>query len=208
MSDPTHKSRLRKALLTARKTLPDRDRRDALIGQRLAALLRAWQPACVGLYWPIQDEFDARPAIAAWLAGGCSDAEAPAAARRAALPVVDQPASPLVFHLWQPDTPMVEGHYRIPVPDGTPVVTPDLLLVPCVGFTRAGFRLGYGGGFYDRTLGALAPRPRTVGLAFDVLESPALAVEPHDLPLDLILTESAVHGPAAACLPPSFSVPS
>ncbi|AJP59319.1 5-formyltetrahydrofolate cyclo-ligase [Pandoraea vervacti] len=193
---------MRKALLEARSTLEGRAARDAALALRLADELARRAPRCVGFYWPIQGEFDARAVVADWLA------QAPAggmtAARLAALPVVTAPATPLVFHRWTPDTPMMEGRYRIPVPRATEVLVPDLLLVPCVGFTREGLRLGYGGGFYDRTLHSMAPAPQTLGIAYDVLEVEHLSAEAHDLALDAIVTESATFArqPAGACRNP------
>ncbi|AKM30816.1 5-formyltetrahydrofolate cyclo-ligase [Pandoraea faecigallinarum] len=199
MEAPAAKARLRKALLDARRTLEDRAARDAALAARLSGELVRRAPRCIGFYWPIQGEFDARDVVAAWLA------QAPAGATRsAALPVVTAPDAPLVFHRWTPGTPMVEGRYRIPVPRDTDVLAPDLLLVPCVGFTRDGLRLGYGGGFYDRTLHAMSPAPRTLGIAYDALEIAQLRAEAHDLALDAVVTESATFvrpASAASALP-------
>ncbi|MBN4667252.1 5-formyltetrahydrofolate cyclo-ligase [Pandoraea nosoerga] len=180
------KAQLRRALLAVRNHLDAREVRDAALAARLADELARRAPRCVGFYWPIQGEFDARGAVSAWLA------KAPAGEPRlAALPVVAAPATPLVFHHWTPDTPMTQGRYRIPVPLDTEVLVPDLLLVPCVGFTRDGLRLGYGGGFYDRTLHSMTPPPQTLGIAYDALEIEHLDAEAHDLALDAIVTESA-----------------
>ncbi|WP_150575794.1 5-formyltetrahydrofolate cyclo-ligase [Pandoraea aquatica] len=179
---------MRRSLLDARSTLAARAELDAALATRLTDELARRAPRCIGFYWPIQDEFDARGVVTAWLA-----AAAPDRPRLAALPVVTAPATPLVFHRWTPDTPMVEGRYRIPVPRDTEVVVPDLLLVPCVGFTREGLRLGYGGGFYDRTLHAMKPAPQTLGIAYDILEVQDLSAEAHDLALDAIVTESAIY---------------
>jgi 5-formyltetrahydrofolate cyclo-ligase len=98
----------------------------------------------------------------------------------------------LRFHLWYPGCPMEEDAYAIPKPKGTDVVVPTLLLVPCVGFGPGGLRLGYGGGFYDRTLATLDPRPYTVGLGFAHGFVPWLQAESHDMPLDAMLTEEGV----------------
>jgi 5,10-methenyltetrahydrofolate synthetase len=87
---------------------------------------------------------------------------------------------------------MEEDAYGIPKPKETPSFEPSLLLVPCVGYGPCGIRLGYGGGFYDRTLGQLTPRPFTVGLAYSHGFLPWLAGEPHDVPLDVILNEDGV----------------
>ncbi|MCE4061056.1 5-formyltetrahydrofolate cyclo-ligase [Pandoraea sputorum] len=182
------KALLRRALLDARSTLDARAERDAALATRLADELSRRAPRCIGFYWPIQDEFDARDVVATWLAAASPDAP-----RFAALPVVTAPATPLVFHRWTPDTPMMEGRYRIPIPRDTEMLVPDLLLVPCVGFTRDGLRLGYGGGFYDRTLHAMKPAPQTLGIAYDLLEVHDLSAEAHDLALDAIVTESATY---------------
>ncbi|MFJ2994230.1 5-formyltetrahydrofolate cyclo-ligase [Pandoraea sp. NPDC087047] len=181
---------MRKALLDARSTLAERATRDAALATRLTAELARRAPRCIGFYWPIQDEFDARELICAWLAQ-TSPGQPSDGPRQAALPVVIARNAPLVFHRWTPDTPMTEGRYRIPVPSRTEVLTPDLLLVPCVGFTREGLRLGYGGGFYDRTLHSMTPAPQTLGIAYDCLEIEHLSAEAHDLALDAIVTESA-----------------
>jgi len=186
MESASGKARLRKALLDVRATLAGRDALDAALAARLSDELTRRAPRCVGFYWPIQGEFDAREVVSAWLAQA-----SPEAPRLAALPVVTAPATPLVFHRWTPDTPMKEGRYRIPVPADTDVLVPDLLLVPCVGFTRDGLRLGYGGGFYDRTLHSMTPAPQTLGIAFDAFEIEHLSAEAHDLALDAIVTESA-----------------
>lgn len=172
---------LRAALLARRASLPHRARLDARIEAELAALLD-WLPVrCLGFYWPIQQEFDARALVARWLAA--------AAGRDAALPAVSRPGVPLDFHRWTPDTPMREGRYGIPVPDGTAAVTPDALLIPCVGFSAEKFRLGYGGGFYDRTLAALPGKPVAIGIGYEDCRI-ALAPAAHDIPMDWMVTEA------------------
>jgi 5,10-methenyltetrahydrofolate synthetase len=85
---------------------------------------------------------------------------------------------------------MVEGEYRIAVPAGTPPVQPQVVLVPCLGVDAQRYRLGYGGGYYDRTLAAYKLRPVTVGVAFDVGRIKSIGPQPHDVRLDLALTES------------------
>lgn len=175
---------LRRRLLALRATLRQRPAADAAIEATLAALLERLPVHCLGFYWPIQQEFDARAAVSRWLAGS--------PARQAALPVVSRPGAPLDFHLWEPGTPMVAGHYGIPVPDGTPPLLPDVLLIPCVGFSPDKFRLGYGGGFYDRTLAALAAAggtPLAIGIGHEACRI-ALAPQPHDLPMDWIVSEA------------------
>ncbi|HTH62440.1 MAG TPA: 5-formyltetrahydrofolate cyclo-ligase [Paraburkholderia sp.] len=161
---------------------------DAL-ARHVAALIARFAPRCIGFYWPLRGEFDARALIAAWLA---ADPQ-----RRAALPVIHERHTPLDFLAWTPDMPMREGHHCIPEPATGQRALPDLLLVPCVGFDADGYRLGYGGGYYDRTLAAWpgATPPVTVGIAYEAcrIETGLLAREAHDLPLDAIVTDAGSH---------------
>ncbi|MEK7491607.1 MAG: 5-formyltetrahydrofolate cyclo-ligase, partial [Pseudomonadota bacterium] len=162
---PEDRRALRRRLLALRAALPDRETADAQIAAALAPLLERLGVQRLGFYWPIQQEFDARDTVARWLAA--------MPGRMAALPVVSRPAAPLDFHAWTPDTTMRAGQYGIPVPDGTGAVTPDALLIPCVGFSADKFRLGYGGGFYDRTLAAMAAAnatPIAIGIGFAACE--------------------------------------
>lgn len=180
-SDMSDRRAVRAMLLARRAQLPGRAAADARIERALATLLERLAVHCVGFYWPIQQEFDARAVIARWVRG--------MPGRQAALPVVSAPATPLDFHLWSPDTPMRTGRYGIPVPDGTDAAAPDALIIPCVGFSTDKFRLGYGGGFYDRTLAARSDRPLAIGIGFDACRIPLRAAA-HDLPMDWIVTES------------------
>ncbi|WP_323119585.1 5-formyltetrahydrofolate cyclo-ligase [Burkholderia alba] len=175
---------LRKTLAQKRRDAHGEPLANAALARCVLALLRTHAPRTVGFYWPLAGEFDARAAVSAWLAGDPD--------RQAALPVIRQPHTPLEFHAWRPDAPMREGHHRIPEPASDEPVVPDLLLIPCVGFDRAGYRLGYGGGYYDRTLCAWpdATRPVTVGVAYEVCGVDALPREAHDRPLDWIVTDA------------------
>ena len=159
------------------------------LAAHIGALLARIEPVCVGFYWPLRGEFDARALIASWLAGDHR--------RRAALPVIRERHHALDFHAWTPDTPMREGHHRIPEPQHAASALPDLLLVPCVGFDADGYRLGYGGGYYDRTLAAWpgATAPVTVGVAYEAcrIDAGLLEREAHDLPLDAIVTDAGCH---------------
>jgi 5-formyltetrahydrofolate cyclo-ligase len=156
---------------------------------RLASLVERLAPHSIGFYWPLRGEFDARAWVASWLAQNPS--------RRAALPGIPERNAPLEFYAWTPDSPMREGHHGIPEPASQISATPDLLLVPCVGFDAEGYRLGYGGGYYDRTLAAWPgdALPVTVGIAYEAcrIEDGVLEREAHDLPLDAIVTEAATH---------------
>jgi 5-formyltetrahydrofolate cyclo-ligase len=112
-----------------------------------------------------------------------------ASSRKIGLPVVDKIHKTLQFHAWWPGCPMEEDAYNIPKPKDTDVIVPTLLLVPCLGFGPGGYRLGYGGGFYDRTLATISPKPYTVGLGFAQGYVSSFVPEPHDIPLDAILTD-------------------
>jgi 5-formyltetrahydrofolate cyclo-ligase len=120
-----------------------------------------------------------------------------ASRRKIGLPVVDRVHKTLQFHAWWPGCPMEEDAYNIPKPKDTEVVMPTLLLVPCLGFGPRGYRLGYGGGFYDRTLAAISPKPFTVGLGFANGYVGSFTPEPHDVPLDAILTDHGQIWPVA-----------
>jgi 5-formyltetrahydrofolate cyclo-ligase len=177
------KAALREALLAARQQLPADEFRDDRLTGYIVALLVERAPRCVAAYWPIAGEFDVRPALERWLSKQTTG--------DAALPVVVARDAPMVFHRWRPGEPVKDGRFRIPVPAVEHPIEPDLLLIPCVGIDRARFRLGYGGGFYDRTLAALGEsRPLTVGIAFDVGRLDALPREAHDIALDAGVTES------------------
>ena len=184
LEPPTDKATLRRVLLAERQSLRERERRS----EHLQEVLRVWlidrDETLIGAYWAIKGEFDALPALYRWSE---SDPR-----RRVGLPVVDREHRRLRFHTWAPGCPMEDDAYGIPKPKGTPEFAPELLLVPCVGYGPRGLRLGYGGGFYDRTLADLRPQPYCVGLAFSQGHVPWLQGEAHDVPLDAILTEDGV----------------
>lgn len=134
-------------------------------------------------YWPIKGEPDLRPLMA----------ELHKAGVKIALPLVETKAAPLTFRRWTPKTRMVRGDWNIPVPPpDAPAITPDIALAPLVGWTADGYRLGYGGGYFDRTLAALTPKPFVIGIGFRAAQLATIYPQPHDIPLDLILTEAGV----------------
>jgi 5,10-methenyltetrahydrofolate synthetase len=175
---------LRNKLITARQALPDRLERAV----QLQSVLRVWlagrHETTIGGYWPIKGEFDPLPALYRWSEGGES--------RRIGLPVVYKTAGALRFHVWYPGCPTELDAYDIPKPKGTEVFEPQLLLLPCVGYGPEGVRLGYGGGFYDRTIASLKPRPKVVGLCYSNGFLPFLRGKPDDLPLDALITDDGV----------------
>ncbi|MGF6752676.1 5-formyltetrahydrofolate cyclo-ligase [Paraburkholderia sp. GAS42] len=185
--DAKSKKELRATLLKARLDAAREPAHAAALKHQVLHVLQRYAPARVGFYWPLAGEFDAREAIAEWLAADTQ--------REAGLPVIHSVYSPLAFHAWTPDTAMKTGHHRIPEPDSGRDVIPDLLLIPCVGFDEDAFRLGYGGGYYDRTLTTWpsAIKPVTVGIAYEACRMDALPREAHDIPLDAIVTELACY---------------
>ena len=137
----------------------------------------------ISAFWPLADELDTRPLIMALAAHG----------HRIGLPVVVKRGQPLLFRLWAPGTELVQGNFRVmtPPPDA-PEIVPSLLIVPLLAFDRAGYRLGYGGGFYDRTLAKLRAAGGNilaVGVALSVQEVPSVPRDDTDQPLDWIVTE-------------------
>jgi 5-formyltetrahydrofolate cyclo-ligase len=143
----------------------------------------------IGIYWPIRGEIDLRELARRHVAAGGV----------VGLPVVVQKAAPVEFWRWQQGVALKKGLWNIPIPPERNVVAPSLLVVPLVGFDRGRFRLGYGGGFYDRTLAAAQPRPRTIGIALADAELPTIYPQPHDIPMDVIVTnEFTLTSPAAA----------
>ncbi|MDB5743397.1 MAG: 5-formyltetrahydrofolate cyclo-ligase [Polaromonas sp.] len=195
--------------------MPDRLARAARLQQVMRIWLVGSPHEVIGAYWPIKGEFDPLPALYRWQEDAVLSPEfqenvslaqagqaqlatesiAGRSPRKIGLPVVDKLHKTLTFHAWYPGCPMEEDAYGIPKPKDTEIINPTLLFVPCVGYGPGGYRLGYGGGFYDRTLATLAPRPVTVGLGFSHGWLPDLAPEPHDIALDVLLNDNGVAWP-------------
>jgi 5,10-methenyltetrahydrofolate synthetase len=176
------KAALRRSLAALRAGIePDlKAEWDAAIGAQLLAWWRAQPLPALGVYWPLRGEADLSLAYAELARSGV----------RLALPVVLARDAPLGFADWQPGEAMVKDGMGVLVPAALRMVAlPQVLLVPCLGFNAAGYRLGYGGGYYDRTL-AQAPRPFTLGIAYACLAA-QFASAPHDVALDRIITEKA-----------------
>jgi 5-formyltetrahydrofolate cyclo-ligase len=174
--------RRRAALLAARQEMPLEERQLAarIIAERLDALVAARYVANVGLYWPIKHEINLLP----W---------AEALARRKntvlCLPVVVTKRAPLEYWRWSQGDQLARGIWDIPIPTHRDVVVPDLVLAPLVGFDKANYRLGYGGGYFDRTLAALRPRPIAIGIGFDAGFLETIHPLSHDIPMDAVVTE-------------------
>ena len=174
----------RKKLIAARQALPDRLERAVSLQSALRVWLIGRQEMRIGAYWPIKGEYDPLPALYRWTEAN--------EARRIGLPVVNRDAGTLKFHVWFPGCPTELDAYDIPKPKDTEMFEPDMLLVPCVGYGPTGVRLGYGGGFFDRTMKALQPRPVTVGLCYSNGFLPMLREQADDLPLDALITDDGV----------------
>jgi 5-formyltetrahydrofolate cyclo-ligase len=118
---------------------------------------------------------------------------------RTALPVVVARGQPLAFRVWTPADPTKPGAWNIPEPtEQAEIVLPDVVIAPIVGFDRAAYRLGYGGGFYDRTLASFAKRPRVFGVGYSQAALRTIFPQPHDIPTDAVITERGIAARRAA----------
>lgn len=185
----------RARLIEARRALDAARRRQvaAALAEHLARLVAARLGALEGRviagYWPIRGEPDLTPLLAEWHEQGAI----------VALPEVQASAAPMAFRRWSPGMRMVSGAWGIPVPPPEAQrVVPELVLVPLVGWAPreggGGWRLGHGGGYFDRTLAALRPRPHAVGVGLEAARLPTIYPQPHDVPMDVIVTEAGIRG--------------
>ncbi len=144
----------------------------------------------VGFCWPVKNEPDLRPLLASWLAAGDPGFVA-------LLPVVVEVDSPLVFRAWTPDTRLRVDRYGIPTPESGEFLLPQALLLPVNAFDAAGYRIGYGGGFFDRTLAVLKPAPLAIGVGFELARVDSIGPQAHDMRLDAMVSEAGVFRHAA-----------
>ena len=182
------KAAMRRAAFAARKSAQQADDgAAAAVARRLVASGLAAGAAVVSGYRPIRTEIDPTPAMEAMREGGA----------RLCVPVIEGKGRPLVFREWWPGCEMVEGTFGAEIPAEGAVLEPDLLLVPLLAFDALGWRLGYGGGFYDRTLEGLRQRKavRAIGLAYAAQEVEAVPTEPTDQRLDAVVTEHGLIRP-------------
>jgi 5-formyltetrahydrofolate cyclo-ligase len=143
------------------------------------AAIQAHGAKAVGLYWPIKSELDLRPLAALLAEDGIA----------AALPVITEKGTPLDFWQWSPGEPLERGFWNIPVPRERRPIRPDAVLAPTVGFDNVGYRLGYGGGYFDRTLAQPDRPPLAIGIGLACARLATIFPQPHDIPMDLIVTE-------------------
>ncbi|MGH8762016.1 MAG: 5-formyltetrahydrofolate cyclo-ligase, partial [Nitrosospira sp.] len=141
------------------------------------------QKSAVGFCWPHRGEYDPRPAMDYLREHGAT----------LALPEIVSKHEAMHFRKWWREAPMKIGAYAIPIPDNTNPVTVDAVIIPMIGFDRRGFRLGYGGGFFDRTLVAIDPKPLVIGVAFEILRLHSVHPQEHDIPMDFIVTEAGIY---------------
>ncbi|MGH8134064.1 MAG: 5-formyltetrahydrofolate cyclo-ligase [Steroidobacteraceae bacterium] len=174
---------LRKALIGQRLALEHgvRAAQGEEARKRLTARVDLRRYETLGVYWPVRGEIDVRTLAIEHLNGG----------GRVALPVVVAKSAPVEFWSWRPGMRMRPGVWNIPIPETREVLHPDALIVPLVGFDAQHYRLGYGGGYYDRTLAASAPRPFCVGLGYQAAELSSVFPQPHDIPMDVIVTDGS-----------------
>jgi 5-formyltetrahydrofolate cyclo-ligase len=173
----------RERLIAERMALTPAARRAA--GDKIEALLQEILRArsgLLGIYWPFRAEFDPRHLVEALVAAG----------RAVTLPVVIDSKGPLEYRAWAPGEALVAGVWDIPIPEKREIVSPAMVLAPLVGFDPDGYRLGYGGGYFDRTLGALNPRPLAIGVGFAFQEIATIHPQPFDVPMDMIVTEAGL----------------
>ncbi|MGL5630912.1 MAG: 5-formyltetrahydrofolate cyclo-ligase [Azovibrio sp.] len=185
MSAPMiNRTQLRKTMISARRELPATTVAEwsGYIVQNLLQLFPTPPGKCIAFCWPIHQEPDVRAALMVWQDKGA----------QAALPVVTAQAQPLSFRLWNEHTHLQPDCYDIPTPVDGEWVCPDTLLLPLNAFDKAGYRLGYGGGFFDRTLAHLNPRPLAIGVGFEINRVNSIEPEPHDQRMNWIVTEAGV----------------
>jgi 5,10-methenyltetrahydrofolate synthetase len=178
----------RKSLLEARErfvSAAGAEAARAALAEHLRAVLRQLEPASLGLYWALRSEFNAVQALA-------DDMES--ASMAWALPFAQRSPTAMHYRAWDRQPPAVKDECGIPSTTGAPLV-PEVVLVPCLGYTATGFRLGYGGGYYDRWLAA-HPQVTAVGVAWSVgaLADDVFVPQAHDQPLALIVTDKGVAG--------------
>lgn len=185
------KAALRRRAHAARGALSDGERAEAAmaVARHFHDQIALEPPAVVAGYWRIRDELDCGPILR----------HLQARRQMVVLPVVMGPEAPLEWRVWQPDAVLVDGGFGTSAPpDDAPRAEPDVILLPLVGFDAKGTRLGYGGGYYDRTVAGLARKPRLIGLAFAAQELDDIPRGVHDVPLDAVITEAGVRHFGAA----------
>lgn len=175
----------RERLIAARLAIPDttlhawRERMDSFLARSFPGLAQRQVAFC----WPVKNEYDARH-FARTLRG---------LGALTALPVVVAPKSPLIFREWHPGVALAKGGLDIPYPVDSREIVPDAVLLPMNGWDAGGYRLGYGAGFFDRTLASLARKPVVIGVAYEQARLDTIHPQPWDIPVDYLVTERGVY---------------
>jgi 5-formyltetrahydrofolate cyclo-ligase len=185
--DPTQArdlARWRKAerhrLIACRLAIPiaDREANATAIANKLDKMLPIGAETIFSVYWPFRGKPDLRP----WMTSLCAKGV------QVALPLVVEKAKPLIFRQWHPSVPLARGIWNIPYPaDGLPVV-PSVIVAPLVGFDPDNYRLGYGGGYFDRTIDAMEQKPLVIGVGHPAAAIGTIYPQPHDIAMDWIVT--------------------
>ena len=174
----------RKQLIAVRETLSEVTHQQW--SQTISDLLKQGFPKLqkmnIGIYWPFRGEYDPRSTALYFMRHGAT----------LALPEIVGKDKPLCFREWRPDTPLKNGAYGIPVPIEARAVRVDAIIIPVVGFDQHGYRLGYGSGYFDRTLATYHPQPLTIGIAFEMQRLENVYAQPHDIALHYIVTETGI----------------
>ncbi|HWK65254.1 MAG TPA: 5-formyltetrahydrofolate cyclo-ligase [Rhizobiaceae bacterium] len=171
----------RKRLIDERLSLDSEERqiRSGRIASMLDLAIGKFSGRILGTYWPFRGEPDLRNwGIKVIERGG-----------RIALPVVIQKGWPLEYRIWAPGDPLERGVWNILVPSHGPAVQPDIVIAPVVGFDDAHYRLGYGGGFFDRTLAIMPRKPLKIGIGYRQSRISTIYPQPHDIPMDVVITD-------------------
>ena len=175
----------RARLIEAREALPAQDveRARQAIDSHLERGFPGLRSNTLAFCWPIRNEYDARHLARTLRAAGALTA----------LPVVVAPKTPLVFREWHPGVALAEGPLGIPYPVDSRALAPRAVLLPMNGWDMQGYRLGYGGGFFDRTLASLKERPLVIGVTYEMARMQTIHPQPWDVPLDYVVTERGVY---------------
>jgi len=188
MTEPTEvaawRTAQRKRLLLERMAIPAGEREDLTLGitQQLEDVIGDPAGLVISAYWPFKGEPDLKPMLKRLRERGAI----------IALPVVIAKAQPLIFRAWNSGDKLARGVWNIPFPANGPEVEPDVAMAPVVGFDRACFRLGYGGGFFDRTMAALPKIPRFYGVGYSQQEVPTIFPQDHDIAMHAVVTDADV----------------
>lgn len=175
---------LRRDKLAARMALDEKTHASlsARIETHLAQWLATLPAQTLGFCAPVRGEFDARPLASLLIERGW----------QTVMPIAEAAGTPMNFRRWTPSSAMEIDRHGIPVPSTGQAMVPDVVLIPLVAFDTHGFRLGYGGGYFDRTLAALVPRPLAIGVGYELARTTSVRPHAQDIPLDRIVTEAGI----------------